>query len=133
MLPVAHCQLNRGVVLSLERLNKIIEVNTFDGYVLTEAGVITADLCSAVEQAGLYFPVAPSSSAFSFIGGNVAENAGSINSCKYGTTSDYVLNLEVGLPTGEVIWTGANVSKNATGFQHHSALCRKRRHFGNCY
>lgn len=107
---------NRGVILSLERLNKIIEVNTFDGYVLAEAGVITADLCAAVEKEGLYFPVAPSSSAFSFIGGNVAENAGSINSCKYGTTSDYVLNLEVVLPTGEVIWTGANVSKNATGF-----------------
>ena len=104
-----------GVVLSLERLNKIIDINKQEGYVIAEAGVITADLCSAVEQMGLYFPVFPSSGNGSFIGGNVAENAGSVKSCKYGSTSQYVINLEVILPTGEIIWTGANVSKNATG------------------
>lgn len=106
---------NRGVLLSLERLNKIIEINTIDSYVIAEAGVITADLCNAVEQAEYYFPVPPSSSTYSFVGGNVAENAGSIYSCKYGTTAQYVLNLEVVLPTGEIIWTGANVLKNSTG------------------
>jgi glycolate oxidase len=104
-----------GVVLSLERLNKIIAINKVDGYVIAEAGVVTSQLCDAVEREGLFFPVAPSSKDFSFIGGNIAENAGSINSCKYGTTSQFVLNLEVVLPEGEIIWTGANVAKNATG------------------
>lgn len=106
---------HRGIVLSMERFDKIIELNIAEEYVIAEAGVITAQLCEQVEQAGLYFPVAPSSSKLSFIGGNVAENAGSINSCKYGTTAQYVLNLEVALPSGEIIWTGANVRKNATG------------------
>jgi glycolate oxidase len=104
-----------GMVLSLERLNKIVSINCEDAYVIVESGVITDDLCRAVEQHGLYFPVAPSSAASSFVGGNVAENAGSVRSCKYGTTADYVLNMEVVLPTGAVIWTGANVPKNSTG------------------
>lgn len=104
-----------GVVLSLERLNRIISISSLDRYVVAESGVITAELCQAVEQAGLYFPVIPSSSMMSFIGGNVAENAGSIASCKYGITSQYVINLEIVLPSGEIIWTGANVVKNATG------------------
>jgi glycolate oxidase len=106
----------RGVVLSVERLNRIIEMNETDGYIIVESGVVTADMCRHAEDRGLYFPVAPSSAGYSMVGGNVAENAGSINSCRYGTTSQYVMNLEVVLPTGEVIWTGANVSKNATGF-----------------
>ena len=105
-----------GVVLSLERLNRIIELNEIDGYIVAEAGVITADLCEHVAGKGLYFPVAPSSSAYSFLGGNVAQNAGSISSCRYGNTDRYVLNLQVALPSGEMIWTGANVSKNVTGF-----------------
>lgn len=104
-----------GVVLSLERLNKIIKVDKTDAYVIAEAGVVTADLCREVEKSGLCFPVEPSSSHFSFIGGNVAENAGSIRSCKYGTTTQYVLNLEVVLADGTIIWTGANVRKNVTG------------------
>jgi len=109
-LPVAG-----GVVLSMERLNRIISIDVGDGCVTAEAGVITADLCAAVEREGLYFPVAPTSSPFCMIGGNVAENAGSVRSCKYGTTGSYVLNLEVVLPSGDIIWTGANVVKNATG------------------
>lgn len=104
-----------GVVLSLERLNKIISINETEHYVVAEAGVITLDLCNAVEQIGLYFPIAPGSSSFSCIGGNVAENAGSPRSAKYGTTLQWVLNLEVVLADGAVIWTGANVSKNTTG------------------
>lgn len=105
-----------GVVLSLDRLNRIIDVDPEERYVIAESGVITADLCKAVEEQGLYFPAAPSSSSMSFIGGNVAVNAGSIHSCKYGKTGSYVLNLEVVLPTGEIIWTGANVAKVSTGF-----------------
>jgi glycolate oxidase len=105
-----------GVVLSMERLNRILEINELDGYVVAETGVVTADLVKEVTQHNMYLPVVPSSSAFSLVGGNVAENAGSISSCKYGSTGDYVLNLEVVLPTGEIIWTGANVAKNSTGF-----------------
>jgi glycolate oxidase len=107
--------INGGLILSLEKMNKIITINEIDGYVIAEAGVVTKDLCDAVERKGLYFPVSPSSSAYSFVGGNVSTNAGSINSCKFGKTGNYVLNLEVVLPTGEVIWTGANVRKNSSG------------------
>ena len=105
----------RGLVLSLERLNKILCIQKTDAYVIAESGVVTSDLCEQVEKVGLYFPIAPSSASYSFVGGNVAENAGSIYSCRYGSTAQYVINLEVVLPNGEVIWTGANVSKNASG------------------
>ncbi|MBN9386357.1 MAG: FAD-binding protein [Chitinophagaceae bacterium] len=104
-----------GVVLSLERLNKIISIDELESYVIAEAGVVTDDLTAAIQQKGLYYPVSPSSSGYSFIGGNVAENAGAVNSCKFGKTSRYVLNLEVALPSGEVIWTGTNVAKSSTG------------------
>jgi glycolate oxidase len=104
-----------GVVLSLERLNSIREINKDGGFVLAEAGVITEDLCNAVERENFWFPTGPSSKSMSFIGGNVAQNSGSINSCKYGTVGQYVLNLEVVLPTGEIMWTGANVKKCSTG------------------
>lgn len=106
----------RGIVLSLERLNKVISIKGEDGYAMAESGVLTADLCEQVENAGYYFPVFPSSGGYSMLGGNVAENAGSINSCKYGNTSRYVLNLEVVLSSGAIIWTGSNVRKDATGF-----------------
>jgi glycolate oxidase len=105
-----------GVILSLERLNSIIEINRDGCFVLVEAGVVTEDLCNALEKENVCFPVAPSSKSMSFIGGNVAQSSGSIHSCKYGTVGQYVLNLEVVLPTGEIIWTGANVKKSATGF-----------------
>jgi glycolate oxidase len=105
-----------GVMICTERLNSIIEINSVDKYVIAEAGVVTNDLCKAVLDKNLYFPIAPSSGDFSFLGGNVAHNSGSINSCKYGKTSDYVLNLEVVLATGQIMWTGTNVKKSSTGF-----------------
>jgi glycolate oxidase len=104
-----------GVVLSTERLNKILEINKIENYVISECGVVTDDLRSFAEANDLFLPVYPSSSSYSFTGGNVAENAGSINSCKFGSTSQYILNLEVVMPNGDVIWTGANVSKNVSG------------------
>lgn len=106
---------NGGVVLSTERLNKILEINKIENYVITESGVVTDDLLSFVENNNLFLPVYPSSSSYSFTGGNVAENAGSVSSCKYGTTSQYILNLELVIPNGDIIWTGANVSKNVSG------------------
>lgn len=105
-----------GILISLERLNKIISINAIDNYIIAEAGVVTNKLCSEVEKLNLCFPIPPSSSSYSFIGGNVAENSGSVKSCKYGSTANFVLNLEVVLPTGEIIWTGSNVVKNSTGF-----------------
>lgn len=106
---------NGGVVLSTERLSKILEINQIENFVITESGVVTDDLCSFVEANNLFLPVYPSSSSYSFVGGNVAENAGSLNSCKYGTTSQHILNLEVVMPNGDIIWTGANVAKNVSG------------------
>lgn len=104
-----------GVVLSTERLNNIIRISTEDKFVIAESGVVTDELCKAIEVKNLYLPVRPSSAPVSFIGGNVASNCGSINSLKYGSIKDYVLNLQVVLPNGEIIWTGANTSKNSTG------------------
>ena len=105
-----------GIVLSTERLNSIIEIDERNLQVITEPGVITEVLQDAVKGKGLFYPPDPSSRGSCFIGGNVAENSGGPKAVKYGVVKDYVLNLEVVLPTGEIIWTGANVLKNATGY-----------------
>lgn len=105
-----------GLILSLERLNKIIEINKIDRIVTVESGVITQDLRNAVLKEGLNFPQNISSANASFIGGNIAVSSGSPKSLKYGTTKDYVINLEIVLPNGDIIWTGKNVTKNATGY-----------------
>src|SRR4051812_15090446 len=105
-----------GVLLSTERLNKIIEIDERNLQVLTEAGVITEVLQDAVKAKNLFYPPDPSSRGSCLIGGNIAENSGGPKAVKYGVVKDYVLNLEVVLPSGEIIWTGANVLKNATGY-----------------
>jgi len=106
----------KGIGLSTERLNKIIEIDEKNGQVITEPGVITQVLRDAVAEKGLFYPVDPSSMGSCFIGGNIAENSGGARAVKYGVTKDYVLNLEVVLPNGEIIWTGANTLKNSTGY-----------------
>ncbi|HYF30293.1 MAG TPA: FAD-linked oxidase C-terminal domain-containing protein [Chitinophagaceae bacterium] len=105
-----------GVVISTERLNNIINIDERNLQVITEPGVITEVLQDAVKEKGLFYPPDPSSRGSCFIGGNIAENSGGPKAVKYGVVKDYVLNLEVVLPTGEIIWTGANVLKNATGY-----------------
>jgi glycolate oxidase len=105
-----------GVLLSTERLNKILHIDERNLQVVTEPGVITEVLQDAVKERGLFYPPDPSSRGSCFIGGNIAENSGGPKAVKYGVVKDYVLNLEVVLPTGEIIWTGANVLKNATGY-----------------
>ncbi|GMV77417.1 MAG: dehydrogenase [Chitinophagaceae bacterium] len=105
-----------GVVLSTERMNNIIEIDEKNMQVITEPGVITQVLMNAVKEKGLFYPPDPNSKGSCFIGGNIAENSGGPKALKYGVVKDYVLNLEVVLPTGEIIWTGANVLKNATGY-----------------
>lgn len=105
-----------GIGLSLERLNQIIEIDEKNLQVTVEPAVITQVLQETVSEKGLFYPVDPSSRGSCFIGGNVAENSGGARAVKYGVTKDYVLNLEVVLPTGEIIWTGANTLKNSTGY-----------------
>ena len=105
-----------GVLLSTERMNNIIEIDERNLQVTTEPGVITEVLQNAVKEKGLFYPPDPSSKGSCFIGGNIAENSGGPKAVKYGVVKDYVLNLEVVLPTGEIIMTGANVLKNSTGY-----------------
>jgi glycolate oxidase len=107
---------NGGIVISTERLNKILEIDERNLQVTTEPGVITEVLQNTVKEKGLFYPPDPASRGSCFIGGNIAENSGGPKAVKYGVVKDYVLNLEVVLPTGDIIWTGANVLKNSTGY-----------------
>jgi len=105
-----------GVILSMERFNKILNIDTNNLQATVEPGVITQVFQEEVAKQGLFYPPDPSSRGSCFIGGNLAESSGGPKAVKYGVTKDYVLNLEVVLPTGEIIETGANVLKNATGY-----------------
>lgn len=105
-----------GVLLSMERFNRITSIDERNLQVTTEPGVITEVLQNAVKEKGLFYPPDPSSRGSCFIGGNIAENSGGPKAVKYGVVKDYVLNLEMVLPNGHVLWTGANVLKNATGY-----------------
>jgi glycolate oxidase len=105
-----------GIVLSLARLNRIKEINAADFVAVVQAGVITKDLQDAVEKRRLYYPPDPASRAESFIGGNIATNAGGPRCLKYGVTRDYVLGLEAVLPGGAIVQLGGRTHKNKTGF-----------------
>ncbi|RZJ36182.1 MAG: FAD-binding protein [Flavobacterium sp.] len=105
-----------GIGLSMLRFNKIIDIDENNLQVTVEPAVITQILREAVAERGLFYPPDPSSQGSCFIGGNVAENAGGARAVKYGVTKDYVLNLEVVLANGDIIWTGANTLKNSTGY-----------------
>lgn len=105
-----------GVVLSTKRLNKIIDIDIENLQATVEPGVINQDLKNELSSSGLTYPPDPASMGSSTIGGNIAHGSGGPKAVKYGVTRDYVLNLEVVLPTGDVIWTGANTLKNSTAF-----------------
>jgi glycolate oxidase len=105
-----------GICLDMRKMNKIIQIDTRNFQVITQPGIITEELQNAIKEQGLFYPVDPASKGSCFIGGNVAENSGGPRAVKYGTVKDYVLNLEVVLPNGEIIWTGSNTLKNATGY-----------------
>lgn len=105
-----------GVLVSFERMNSILEIDERNLQVTTEPGVITEVLQNAVKEKGLFYPPDPSSRGSCFIGGNIAENSGGPKAVKYGVVKDYVLNLQVVLANGDIIWTGANVLKNSTGY-----------------
>lgn len=105
-----------GVVLSLEKMNRIIEIDRENMVALVEPGAITRDIQEAARAEGLMYPPDPASLDSCSIGGNVAENAGGPRAVKYGVTKDYVLGLEFVLPDGSVITTGGKLVKNATGY-----------------
>jgi glycolate oxidase len=105
-----------GVVMVLTRLNRILEINIHDLVAVVEPGVVLGKLKAAVEAEGLYYPPDPASADFCTIGGNVAECAGGAVAVQYGVTRDYVLGLEVVLPTGEVITAGTRTMKGVVGY-----------------
>ena len=105
-----------GIVLSLERMNRILEVDTVDRIAVVESGVITNDLCQKAAEHGLMYAGYPMSTQSSFIGGNVATNAGGGKVIKYGNTRRHVLGLEVVLPNGEVLTLGGRLRKSTWGY-----------------
>ncbi|MET0759254.1 MAG: FAD-linked oxidase C-terminal domain-containing protein [Flavobacterium sp.] len=107
---------HQGIGLSMERFDKILHIDEQNLQVTVEPAVITQVLREIVSEKNLFYPPDPSSQGSCWIGGNVAENAGGARAVKYGVTKDYVLNLEVVLANGEIIWTGANTLKNSTGY-----------------
>jgi glycolate oxidase len=108
-----------GIVLSLERMNRIKEINAGDFVAVVEPNVITAELQAAVEKQNLFYPPDPASRAKNSIGGNIVTNAGGPRCLKYGVTRDYVLGLEVVLADGRIVKLGGRTHKNKTGFDLH--------------
>jgi len=108
--------LQGGVGLSMERFNNIIEIDENNMQVTVEPAVIVQELQEAVAAKGLYYAPDPASRGTCWIGGNLAENSGGPRAVKYGVTKDWVLNLEVVLPNGDIMNTGANTLKNSTGY-----------------
>ncbi len=105
-----------GISLSMERFNEILDIDERNLQATVEPGVINEVFQNAVKEKQLFYPPDPASKGSCFLGGNVAESSGGPKCVKYGTTKDYILNLEVVLPTGEIIYTGANTLKNSTGY-----------------
>lgn len=112
-----------GIVLVTTRMNKILSIDTDNLVAVVEPGVITGDLQDAVEKEGLFYPPDPASLRFSTLGGNVAECAGGPRAVKYGVTKDFVLGLEVVLPTGDIITTGGKTVKGVVGYDLTKLLC----------
>ncbi len=115
-LAAASVPFGGGIVLTLTRMNRILEIDPVDMVAVAEAGVITGDLQAAVEAQGLFYPPDPSSLKHSTLGGNVACNAGGPRGLKYGVTRDYVLALQAALADGRLLRAGTRTAKNATGY-----------------
>lgn len=105
-----------GLLISMQRFDRILQIDERNFQVTTQPGVITETLQNTLKESGLFYPPDPSSRGWSFIGGNVSTNAGGPKAVKYGVVKDHVLNLEVVLPNGDIIWTGSNTLKNSTGY-----------------
>ncbi len=105
-----------GLMMAMERFNKVLEIDERNLQATVEPGVITEVFMNQVAELGLLYPIDPSSKGSCFIGGNVAHGSGGPRVVKYGTIREYILNLEVVLPSGDIIWTGANTLKYASGY-----------------
>ncbi len=105
-----------GIVLSLEKMNRILEIDKNNLMITVEPGVVTSKIHEAVEKEGLFYPPDPASLDSCSIGGNVAEGAGGPRAVKYGVTKDYVCGLEAVLPSGDIITLGGKLVKNVTGY-----------------
>jgi glycolate oxidase len=108
--------LNKGIVLVMDRMKRIIEFDPANRLITVEAGLTTADIDPIAAQANLFYPPDPGSVGFSTIGGNVAENAGGLRGLKYGVTKDYVKMLKVVLPQGDIVILGNKCVKHVAGF-----------------
>ena len=105
-----------GLLMAMERFNKLLVIDEENLQAIVEPGVITEHFMNEVAAKGLFYPVDPASKGSCFIGGNVSHGSGGPRVVKYGTIREYILNLEVVLPSGEIIWTGANTLKYASGY-----------------
>ena len=105
-----------GLIISLERMNRILEIDEANMMAVVEPGVITEVLHKAVEEKGLFYPPDPASLADCTLGGNLAEDAGGPRAVKYGVTRNYITGIQAVLPTGEIIEYGGKLAKNATGY-----------------
>lgn len=105
-----------GIILNFSKMNKIISINKENMTAIVEPGVVLGDLQKEVEKFGLFYPPDPSNLAVSTIGGSIAQSSGGAKSFKYGTTKDYVIDLKVVMADGEILKTGSNTIKNATGY-----------------
>jgi len=112
-----------GMIIAFHRLNQILEIDPESRCAVVQPGVVNADLQKAVAACGLMYPPDPASMFVSTIGGNVALNAGGPRGVKYGVTRDYLLGLEVVLPSGEVIRTGGKTLKNVSGYDLTRLMC----------
>ncbi|MGC9026865.1 MAG: FAD-binding oxidoreductase [bacterium] len=108
--------INGGIVLSTEKMNRVLSISKDDLVAEVEPGVVTGTFKKMLEAEGLYYPPDPASSEFSSIGGNIAENAGGLKAIKYGSTSNYVLGIEVVIPEGDVLWLGRHTHKGVVGY-----------------
>jgi len=105
-----------GLLIAMELFNKVLNIDEQNLQATVEPGVITQEFMNQVAAKGLLYPIDPASKGSCFIGGNVSHGSGGPRVVKYGTIREYVLNLEVVLPSGEIIWTGANTLKYASGY-----------------
>lgn len=105
-----------GIVLNFSKMNKILEINPENMTARVQPGVVVGDLQKAVEKQGLFYPPDPSNLKISTIGGSIAQNSAGARCFKYGATKDYIIDMLVVMANGELIRTGSNTIKNATGY-----------------
>ncbi len=112
-----------GIVLCFTMMNRILEINTANRYAVVEPGMVISEFQKAIEKLNLFYPPDPGSATVATMGGAVAMNAGGMRGIKYGVTRDYVLGLEIVLPSGEVMNTGTITSKDVTGYDLTRLIC----------